>query len=80
MEGSRAREPLGFLFGVTLQLATQFPLKGVLGVKGVLGPRARAILRFFWRKIARARADPGPLSPQGPLSREIFFSSDLSLV
>ena len=65
MEGSRAREPLGFLFGFTLQLATQFPLKGVLGVKGVLGPRARAILRFFWRKIARARTQD-PFHPKDP--------------
>ena len=49
----------------------RFPLNGVLGVKGVLGATA-SIWRPFWR--ARA-ARPGPLSPRGPLSKEIVFSA-----
>ena len=54
------------------QLETQFPLKGVLGVKGVLGPRAR-VKGYKLKLFFRARADPGPHSPRGPLSREILF-------
>ena len=55
---------------------TQFPLKGVLRVKGVLGPRARvkgSKLKLF----KHARADPGPHSPRGSLSRKIVFSVEI---
>ena len=53
---------------------THFPLKGVLGVKGVLvAPRARAkmapILRPFWR----ARRAQDPIHP------EEFFKGNLLL-
>ena len=63
----------------TFPLLTKFPLKEVLGVNGVLGPRARAHASFNLEPLMRARADPGPLSLRGPLSKEIVFSVPLEL-
>ena len=45
--------------GGIIYLITNFPLKEVLGVNGVLGPRAR-VQSFNLEPLARA--DPGPLS------------------
>jgi len=42
---------------------TIFPLKEVLGVNGVLGPRAR-VKSFNLEPLTRARADPGTLSKE----------------
>ena len=55
---------------------THFPLKGVLGVKGVLvAPRARAkmasILRPFWR--ARARRAQDPIHPEDPFQGNLLL-------
>ena len=58
----------------TGQWKTQFPLKGVLRVKGVLGPRAR--VKGSKLKLC-TRAHPGPHSPRGPLSREIVLKSTM---
>ena len=54
-----------------IMLRTKFPLKEVLGVNGVLGPRAR-VKSFNLEPLTRARADPG-LSLRGPLSKEVVF-------
>ena len=44
---------------------TQFPLKGVLGVKGVLGPRARARQGLQIEASMRARArTQDPIHPE----------------
>ena len=43
----------------------------------VLGPRARARQGLQIEASMRARADPGPHSPRGPLSREILLETRL---
>ena len=52
------------------QSMTQFPLKGVLGVKGALGaPRTRArqkVLQNWTSFGARARRAQGPIHPEDP--------------
>ena len=48
-------------FAKLSSIQTKFPLKEVLGVNGVLGPRAR-VKGSNLEPLMRARADPGPLS------------------
>ena len=62
---------------------TQFPLKGVLGVKGILGaPRGARAPKWlqFWGLFGARAARPGSHSPWGPLSREIFFFFPLAKI
>jgi len=56
-----------------MSFARRFPLKGVLGVKGVLGARARQKGFKIEAILARARRAQHSFHPKDPLSKEIVF-------
>mgnify|MGYP007094451107 CR=1 FL=1 len=55
---------------------TKFPLKEVLGVNGVLGPRAR-VQSFNLEPLTRARGPRTPFTPRTPFKGNCVLSKTL---